>query len=93
MNHAVIQCDSDGVVLLDKGSLNKTRLNKVITIVLFDDFHIFNTFMQLQKILKKAVAYFLDENALLMFGEVRAKYFVNSSSYNTTNESKSNGNY
>lgn len=30
MNHAVIQCDSDGVVLLDKGSLNKTRLNKVI---------------------------------------------------------------
>jgi len=31
MNHAVIQCDSDGVVLLDKGSLNKTKLNKVIT--------------------------------------------------------------
>lgn len=30
MNHAVIQCDSDGVVLLDKGSLNKTKLNKVI---------------------------------------------------------------
>lgn len=30
MNHAVIQCDSDGVVLVDKGSLNKTKLNKVI---------------------------------------------------------------
>lgn len=29
MNHAVIQCDSDGVILLDKGSLNKTKLNKV----------------------------------------------------------------
>lgn len=41
MNHAVIQCDSDGVVLSDKGSLNKTRLNKVITIVLFDDFPVF----------------------------------------------------
>lgn len=49
--------------------------------------------MQLQKILKKSVAYFLDENALLMFGEVRAKYFVDSNSYSTTNESKSNGNY
>lgn len=32
MNHAVIQCDSDGVVLLDKGSLNKTKLNKVVII-------------------------------------------------------------
>lgn len=30
MYHAVIQCDSDGVVLLDKGSLNKTKLNKVV---------------------------------------------------------------
>lgn len=33
MNHAVIQCDSDGVVLLDKGSLNKTKLNKVSLII------------------------------------------------------------
>jgi len=33
MNHAVIQCDSDGVVLLDKGSLNKTKLNKVNLII------------------------------------------------------------
>jgi len=33
MNHAVIQCDSDGVVLLDKGSLNKTKLNKVYLII------------------------------------------------------------
>jgi len=33
MNHAVIQCDSDGVVLLDKGSLNKTKLNKVALII------------------------------------------------------------
>ncbi|KAL5240814.1 hypothetical protein ACI65C_008224 [Semiaphis heraclei] len=63
MNHAVIQCDSDGVVLLDKGSLNKTKINK--------------------KILKKDVAYFLEENALLVFGEVRADYFVNERSNDT----------
>ncbi|XP_025407831.1 myb-like protein A isoform X3 [Sipha flava] len=56
MNHAVIQCDSDGVVLLDKGSLNKTKLNK--------------------KPLKKNVAYFLEENACLMFGEIKANYYV-----------------
>ncbi|XP_026810302.1 protein PF14_0175 isoform X3 [Rhopalosiphum maidis] len=69
MNHAVIQCDSDGVVLLDKGSLNKTKLNK--------------------KNLRKDVAYFLEENALLMFGEVQADYFINGESNEVTNNSKS----
>lgn len=39
MNHAVIQCDSDGVVLLDKGSLNKTRLNKVITLIYINSYY------------------------------------------------------
>ncbi|XP_022178771.1 uncharacterized protein LOC111039529 [Myzus persicae] len=69
MNHAVIQCDSDGVVLLDKGSLNKTKLNK--------------------KTLRKDVAYFLEENALLVFGEVRANYCMNEESNEFTNDTKS----
>ncbi|XP_060864930.1 uncharacterized protein LOC132941080 isoform X2 [Metopolophium dirhodum] len=69
MNHAVIQCDSDGVVLLDKGSLNKTKLNK--------------------KILRKDVAYFLEENTLLMFGEVQADYFINEKSIEFKNDTKS----
>ncbi|XP_008179404.1 probable serine/threonine-protein kinase DDB_G0282963 isoform X2 [Acyrthosiphon pisum] len=69
MNHAVIQCDSDGVVLLDKGSLNKTKLNK--------------------KTLRKDVAYFLEENALLMFGEVQADYFINENSIEFKNDTKS----
>ncbi|XP_050439788.1 putative histone-lysine N-methyltransferase 1 isoform X2 [Adelges cooleyi] len=56
MYHAVIQCDSDGIVLLDKGSLNKTKLNK--------------------KTLRKDVAYFLDEDSSLSFGEVQANYYV-----------------
>jgi len=33
--------------------------------------------------LKKDVAYFLEENALLVFGEVRADYFVNERSNDT----------
>lgn len=41
MNHAVIQCDSDGVVLLDKGSLNKTKLNKVLNKLLFTQIFIY----------------------------------------------------
>jgi len=43
--------------------------------------------------LKKDVAYFLEENALLMFGEVRADYFVNERSNEFTNDTKSMGNF
>ncbi|XP_050528094.1 putative uncharacterized protein DDB_G0282133 isoform X2 [Daktulosphaira vitifoliae] len=66
MYHAVIQCDSDGVVLLDKGSLNKTKLN--------------------QKNLKKNVAYFLDEDSLITFGDVQAHYYINSEHIHINNE-------
>lgn len=76
MNHAVIQCDSDGVVLIDKGSLNKTRLNKVISnLCLYKTLYMYNTFYP-QKNLKKGVAYFIDENAVLMFGEVQVNYYI-----------------
>lgn len=75
MNHAVIQCDSDGVILLDKGSLNKTRLNKVIfNPCKYKTFYMYNTLYP-QKNLKKGVAYFLEENAELMFGEVPVNYY------------------
>jgi len=42
--------------------------------------------------LRKDVAYFLEENALLMFGEVQADYFINGESNEVTNNSKSIGN-
>jgi hypothetical protein len=44
MNHAVIQCDSDGVVLLDKGSLNKTKLNKVTLLLMHFINYLLNIF-------------------------------------------------
>lgn len=92
MYHAVIQCDSDGVVLLDKGSLNKTKLNKVLlNSCLNKILYIYNTLYQ-QKNLKKGVAYFLDENAVLMFGEVLVNYYVHGKPSKTINEINSNSN-
>jgi len=43
--------------------------------------------------LKKDVAYFLEENALLVFGEVRADYFVNEESNEFKNDTGSMGNF
>jgi len=43
--------------------------------------------------LRKDVAYFLDENALLMFGEVQADYFINGKSDEFSNDIKSTSNY
>lgn len=53
MNHAVIQCDSDGVVLLDKGSLNKTKLNKVLNKLLFTQIFIYIYFNIFYGIIEK----------------------------------------
>lgn len=42
--------------------------------------------------MKKNVAYFLEENTYLMFGEVQANYYVDEEPTNVTNEVKANGN-
>jgi len=43
--------------------------------------------------LRKDVAYFLEENSLLMFGEVQADYFINEKSIELKNDTKSMGNF
>jgi len=43
--------------------------------------------------LRKDVAYFLEENSLLMFGEVQANYFINGESNEFINNTKSIGNF